>query len=39
MELKDFNKVMSYLDAIEIELNIIAKAFGHVSFNEFYNRV
>ena len=35
MKLEDFNKVMSYLDAIEIELNIIAKAFGHVSFSEF----
>ena len=39
MKLEDFNKAMSYLDAIEVELDIIAKAFGHVSFNKFYNKV
>jgi hypothetical protein len=36
MKLNDFNKVMAYLDGIEVELNKIAKAFGHVSFNEFF---
>ena len=35
MTLENFNKAMAYLDVIEIELDIIAKAFGHVSFSEF----
>ena len=35
MKLEDFNKCMFYLDVIEIELNKIAEAFGHVSFSEF----
>jgi hypothetical protein len=37
MKINDFDKVMTYLDIIEVELNKIAKAFGHVSFNEFFD--
>jgi hypothetical protein len=37
MKTTDFNKVMGYLDVIEVELNKIAKAFGHVSFNQFFD--
>jgi hypothetical protein len=37
MKVNDFNKVMGYLDIIEAELNKISKAFGHVSFDEFFN--
>jgi hypothetical protein len=37
MKSSDFNKVMDYLDIIEVELNKIAKAFGHVSFNQFFD--
>jgi hypothetical protein len=36
MNVNDYNKVMSYLDIIEDELNKIAKAFGHPSFDEFF---
>ena len=35
MKLNDYNEAMGYLDMIEIELNKIAAAFGHVSFSEF----
>ena len=37
MKLNDYNKAMGYLDMIEIELNKIAAAFGHVSFNQFFD--
>lgn len=36
MTFEDYIKVMSYLDSIELELNKIAKEFGHPSFNEFF---
>jgi hypothetical protein len=39
MNIEDFNKVMGYLDVIEVELNKIAKAFGHVTFNKFFDGI
>lgn len=36
MSHNDFVKAMSYLDAIESELNKIAESVGHASFEEFF---
>ncbi len=35
MTLSNYNKIVSYLDIIEIELNKIAKEVGHVTLDEF----
>jgi len=36
MSLKDYELAMSYIDGIEAELNKIAEAVGHPSFEEFF---
>jgi hypothetical protein len=36
MSYSDYVKAMSYLDAIENELNKIAEAVNHPSFDEFF---
>jgi hypothetical protein len=36
MTLHDYKKIMLLLDLIELELDVIAKAFGHCSFDEFF---
>lgn len=35
MKIESYRKIMSYLDVIEAELNKVAKAVGHVSYEEF----
>jgi hypothetical protein len=36
MKLESYNKIMSYIDLVEIELDKIASAVGHPSFEEFF---
>jgi len=38
MSNEDFNKVMSYLDIMIVELNKIAAHVGHCSFDEFFDK-
>lgn len=35
MKTENYNKIMSYLDVIENELNKIASVVGHCSYKEF----
>lgn len=35
MSKTNYDKIMSYLDIIEAELNKIAQCVGHVSYSEF----
>lgn len=37
MTIESYEKMMSYLAVIEAELNNVAKAVGHCSFDEFIN--
>lgn len=37
MSVENYNKIMSYLDVIENELNKVAAIVGHCSYDEFIN--
>jgi hypothetical protein len=36
MSFENYNKAMTYIDLIEVELDKIATAVGHSSFEEFF---
>ncbi len=38
MKRSNYKKLMSYLDIIETEMNKVAKAVGHPSYEEFFSK-